>query len=279
MITAPIYKDTFYTSTSNSLHYRLYDGNIMIYEGRAVKMPGNDTLQLNINKICKDYLSSDIDLIVTGGTAETHIDALKTFTLQSDLGATLETYKFLFCWDYDFSWNGSNTTLSLPITGEYAAGMKKLKTTVYGSTVSTNSNGDYDKEVCGNYALYYLNARGGWDSFIYTGFCKKTDAITQYTFDHSYNNNTPEFEKGRYATEIKEEYELNTGLLNDEQSLLYAKHLASSNRCYLHIIDEGKIFPVVISDNSISYKQAESENNNIITYTTKVAASQIKLKQ
>ena len=193
MVTGPIYKDTFYTTSNSSLNYRLYDGNSQIYEGRAIKMPGETSLQLNINKICKDYLSSDIDQIITGATSQSHPNALKTFTLTNTGGTTLESYKFLFCWDYDFAWNGSNATLSLPVNGEYAAGMLKLNTTVYGSSVSTSSlSGDYSKSGCGDYVLYYLNARGGWDSFLYTGFCKRSDSITQYTFDHSYNNNTPE---------------------------------------------------------------------------------------
>lgn len=278
---APIWKDTYYTTTSTRLHYKIYQNNTLVYEGVAVKMPGELNLNININKICKDYLSQGINtLITTSAQSEQATSAYLAFDLKNENGTILDSYGFLYDWDKGHSWNGGATTLSLPVNGEYADGQMKLKTTVSSSKIVTNyrSTGDYDKAVCADYVLYYLNARGGWDAFAYTGRCTRTDKVQQYTFNHSYNNNnSDEFEVGLYAAEITPQWELNTGLLNDAQSKIYAKHLASSNKAYLHILSEGLIIPVVITDNSITYK--ENTSKGVVTYKTTVKASQIELKQ
>lgn len=283
MVYAPIWKDTFYTTTSSRLHYKIYQNTTLLYEGVAVKMPSELNLKININKICKDYLSQDIDLLITSNSASMQAaSAFVAFDLKNERGTILESYGFLYDWDWSHSWNGAATTLSLPVNGEYADGMMKLKTTVSSQRVVTNyrSTGDYTKAVCSDYVLYYLNARGGWDAFAYTGKCTRTDTVKQYTFNHFFdNNNNDEFEVGRYAAEITPQWELNTGILTEEQSRIYAHHLASSNKAYLHILSEGRILPVVIADNSIVYKDDDSEGNNVITHRTVVKASQIELKQ
>ena len=278
---APIWKDTYYTTTSTRLHYKIYQNNTLVYEGVAVKMPGELNLNININKICKDYLSQGINtLITTSAQSEQATSAYLAFDLKNENGTILDSYGFLYDWDKGHSWNGAATTLSLPVNGEYADGQMKLKTTVSSSKIVTNyrSTGDYDKAVCADYVLYYLNARGGWDAFAYTGRCIRTDKVQQYTFNHSYNNNnSDEFEVGRYAAEITPQWELNTGILTDGQSAIYAHNLATSNKAYLHILPEGLIIPVVITDNSVTYK--ENTSKGVVSYKTTVKASQIELKQ
>lgn len=280
MTKAPIYKDTYYTTSSNSFVYTLNTDGGAIFSGKAYKMPSQANIKININKVCQDYLRQDIDDILSGSSSGTNVNACKDFILKNSTGGTVETYRFLYDWDYDHNWTGQTATLSEPINGEYDTAMYKLKTVVSGTanTVKTFRNtGDYTKLVCADYCIYYVNARGGWDAFAFTGKCRKTDNITQYSFNRAFDNNTREFEAGRYISEIVETFELNTGILTEAQAALFAKHLIGSNNCYLHNTKEGWIKPAVITDTQAKYKLDDDEN--VITYTLKIKLSQSKIRQ
>lgn len=280
MVYAPIWKDTVYTANTASLEYSITVNGTEIYSGKAVRFPNESNLSININKICKDYLFQDIDNILTGATSQTNSYAYRTFTLKNGNGTTLETYGFLYDWEKGRNWNGTARTLVTPINGERTAGMLCLKTTVSSSRVVTtysNSTPDYPKLVCADYALYFLGLGGGWSSFVFTGKCKRVDNITSHQFDHSYNNTTSEFEVGRYISEIVPTWELNTGMLTEEQAADYARELVSSNKCYLHNLVDNTIIPVVITDNAAEYKTEDGED--VIIQTTRVKASQITIRQ
>ena len=281
MIYAPIWKDTYYTSTASTLAYNIYLGSSIIYSGKAVAMPGGN-IKININQIVRDYLSQDIyNLVSTSSTAETNTNAYLSFDLKNTGGTTLETYGFLYQWDKGVDWGGGATTLSLPVNGEYVSGGWRPRTSVTSSRVVTTykaNNSSYNKIVCADYGLIYLNARGGWDAFYYTGKCHKTTDVKYYTIDHAYDNTTPSFETDRYASDVVDKWELNTGLLTEAQSEIYARHLATSNKCYLHIVSENKVIPVVITDTSTPVKNDETDNG-VITYKTNVKASQTEYRQ
>lgn len=129
---------------------------------------------------------------------------------------------------------------------------------------------------CINYALYYLNARGGWDSFAIQGAGLKKENITTYTTDRAYNNTTMEFEQMRNVTEIQTVYELNTHYLTDEQSKKLAKHLLGSNMVYLHDFSNGTIKPVIIQDKAVTYQTYQTNGRKLAQYKITVAESQIK---
>ena len=277
----PIWKDTFYSASTAVLQYTIDCGGNTIFAGKAYRMPNETVLKINISKICQDYLSQDINELFISNTAHTrNYNACLDFNLMS--GSTLlNSYRFLYDWDYDHNWGGTATTLSYPINGHYVDGQMKLKTTVdtiaNGNVVRTyRSTGNYDKSVCADYVLYYVNARGGWDCFAFEGRCTKTDTITPHYFNRAFNNTTKEFEQGKYISEITTTYKLNTGMLTQEEGDLFAKHLASSNKCYLHNMIDNKIFPVLITDTSVTYKDDEED---IITYEVNVRESQTKIKR
>lgn len=276
-IYAPCWKDTYYTTSAQYLPYEIsYNGNV-IFSGKAYTMPGGQT-RININKVCADYLSTNIDAILAGGSSATAGNAVGTFTLSSN-GGTLQTYTFLYCWDYDFDWMGANATLSLPICDTYAQGMVVLTTTASSSSVVTNATTPTKKADCVNYGLYYVNARGGWDAFAIQGAVRKTDNITEFTTDRAFNNTTKEFEAERYLAEIKTAYELHTHYLTDEQSERLAKNLLSSNKVYLHNLIDGTIKPVLITDKAVKYIQQSTNSNKMAQYTINVVESQSRLRR
>lgn len=283
MIYSPIYKDTYYTSSANSLTYLIKLEGKVIYSGKAFKKPDADYININVNKICRNYLSSDIaDLITGSSTYITDYNAIKTFDFCDSAGTVLQQYMFLFDYDYSDTWGGGAKNLSLPINGHYATGMLKPQSNV---TASNNvriykSTGSYPTLVkCNEYAIYYLNAKGGWDAFLFEGKCIKKDQITQYTTDKTFNNTTIEFENNRYVSEIKTSYELSTGLLSDGQSENFAKNLIGSNKCYLHNLKTGEIKPVVITDNSVTYQTYQNNNKKFAVYKLQVSDSQMKIRK
>lgn len=281
MIYAPIWKDTFYTANASSLVYSIRHNGTVIYSGKAYAMPDSNQVKINVNKICQNYLSSDIQSLLEGGSSSmTMSDVVKTFTLNNGNGTVLESYTFIYIWDRDVDWSGSSVTLSHPIDGCYVGNMYKLHTRYNGSTVTTyKHNGAYSKLVCADYALYYLNARGGWDAFAIQGYAKKTDNITQYTTDKAYDNTTLDFENDRYISEISTAYEMGTDWLTDEQSANLANNLIGSNKVYIHNLKTDKIVPAVITDSSVTYQTFKTNGNKLCRYTIKLKESQNKIRK
>lgn len=282
MIYHSIWQDTIYETTASTLDYRIELDGSTIFTGRAVRLPNQTKISINIAKVCANYIHQDLEAIIDESIiSQTNPYAYRVFTLKNKAGVTLQTYGFLCSWDYPNVWNGGTVAnLTPPVNGEKAAGMWCLKSSYSNGAVTTTISGDsyYPKTVCADWALYYVGRGGGWASFAYTGKMKKTDAIDYHQYDHSYRNFTEfEYERGRYAAEIIPTYELTTGILTEEQAERYAKDLISSNQAYLHNLKTLELIPVVLAESSAEYKTEDGED--VITYTTKVKGSRTILRQ
>ena len=271
---SPIWKDLYYTSNADSLAYEITYQSNTIFSGKAYAMPGS-SIKININKVCADYLFQTIDFTNSNGY---NGNASGTFYLKSN-GSTLQTYVFLYCWDYDFDWTGGNATLSQPICDVYGSGMLVPTTTVSSSSVRTALNSATTVTGCVEYGLYYVNRRGGWDALAIQGNTKVSDKITQYTTDNSFDNTTRDFEANRYLAEIKTNYEFHTHYLSDEQSENLAKNLLSTNKLYIHNLKEGTIEPALITDTSVNYQRYKTNGRKMASYTINAVLSQSKLRR
>ena len=256
-----VWEDVILHRTESVFDYRIYNGTDLIFQGRAYKRPNAETNDIKLNKVFENYLSNSINsLLNSGETEETNKEACKAFRLMkldSDGTETLiEEYTILYDWSYDFLFVGSNAVLSRPINGRYVAGMYKMHTSVNGqSGTVTNSltGGAYNVLAdCGDYALYYLNAYGGWDALLIDGTVLKKSTIREYTTDKNYNNSRIEFEQVKYINEIQDAYEINTGFLTDEQAANLSKNLIPSKEVYLHFISDNKLIPVLITATSVT---------------------------
>lgn len=293
--TAPIWKDTYYTTTASSVNYRITLDGGNIFSGKAVKYPDADNLQININKICRNYLECDIapllELMPTSNSAMTHYDAQKVFQLYVN---DTNVQDYLFYQDYSYTTDkavtGSSITVSNPINGHFVPGMLKVRTqrtstsssnsyATTGSASSSTGLGYTTRVKCSPYVLYYLNSYGGWDAFVIEGTGIKKDAYTSYQTDRSYNNTTLEFELNKYVQEIKTTYELNTNLLTDAQAANLAKNLIGSVKVYLQNIDEGWVKPVIITDNSATYQTYQTNGRKMCQYRITVQESQSKIRK
>lgn len=283
-MTKSIYFDTFYTvSAGNSpFSYSIDLDGRTIFNGKAWNAPEENTIKIGINKIAQDYLSIDFPTLSSGTSITSHPNAFRTFTLKNESGSTLETYNFLLDWSGKERNFGSSIILSDPINGKGVSGMYYFNT-VWSNGVSTTASktasmaGYTEIENCGSeWALYYLNRGGGFDSFLIEGLVRKKDSYDRLNITRNFNNNTLDFGKKTYNNQITTEYEVVTGWLSDEESNNLAFNLLSSNQVLIHNVITGEIEPVVITDASGDYKTYKNNGRKMINYTINLSSSQTK---
>ena len=302
-ITNPIWKDTYYTTTADSASYKILLDGETIYTGKAVKYPDAETMQINVNKICRNYLTSDIAYLLRVmpdvRESESNSGSQKTFSLYVN-DVNVQDYQFYLDYSYtDEMATSGAVVVSKPINGHYVPGMLRMQTTrtslsadtemVHSSVYTEADMGDiyddddylgYETQVkCAPYALYYLNSYGGWDAFMIEGTVIKKDNYTTYTTDRVANNTTLEFELNKYVTEINTTYTLNTNYLSDEESANLAKNLIGSIRVYLHNIEEGWVKPVIITDTNVTYQTYQTNGRKLAQYQINVKESRTKIRR
>ena len=108
------------------------------------------------------------------------------------------------------------------------------------------------RNTCAEYALYYLNAHGGYDHLLIYGTSKRSDNIKRTEITRVVNNTTLKHGRNDVHTEITRTWRLNTGHLTDTQ---WAKihHLLGSTHVFLHHLDTDEIVPVVIKANKADF--------------------------
>ena len=297
-VNAPIWKDTnFVTSSANSPYeysINLKTGNqitingvtqdeiITVFHGKAWVRPGDGYLYINVNTIAQNYLYSDIPDLRNINSTTTYENkyAYRQFYLVNSAGTTVQTYNFLLDWSY-VNTGVTSGTRSLPINGHGTPGMLFLSTVFNSSqkvvtTISISGGSSYDETHCGNYAIYYLNRFGGWDSFLIEGSVIKTDKYQRHQAGLSYDNTTLGWHKRTYNNEITETYKINTGWLTDTESEVLAKHLLSTNQAYLHNIATGDIMPILNTDGFATYKTYKGNDRQRVDYQINVECSQVK---
>lgn len=278
MIQNIICKDTFYTFSEDDIRFRLVVDGDVIYEGRSKAKP-DGVNKINVNRICANYLEltmEGIDLTVL--QAVVHPKAYRVFTLQklsSNTWTTVETFGFLWCYDMTANINFSSAnTLSNPIDNQYMTGMYSY-TTVFNNGQVVTTPSATTNNACGEYALIYRNLRGGFDSYLFRGKCKRSDNFSLSQMKKDYNNNLTEFGKYTYLNQLVGKWELNTGYMNDAESERFARYLASSTECYLVDFKNSLIIPVVITDTQVNYKTMVNDGQDSpYYYTINVESSQ-----
>lgn len=292
-VNAPIWKDTYfstgYTYSPYEYSINLNTGNegnevITIFHGKAWVRPGEATLDININKIAQNYLYSDLPDLRNITSATTYVNnyAYRQFYITNSAGTTVETYNFLLDWSYSNTAVTTDRSMSCPVNGHGANGMLFLSTRFVSggpsvvTTITPSPGSGYTNTECGDYALYYLNRFGGWDSFLFEGICSKNDKYKRLQISQSFNNNTLDFQKRTYENQITESWKLMTGWLTDDESEIFATHLLSTSNAYLHNLKTNEITPVIITDQNTNYKTNKNLGRKLINYTIGVEASRTK---
>lgn len=294
LTTSAIWKNTYFTTTASSTTFTIELEGQTVFSGKAVKYPGAETLEINVDKVCRNYLESDISALLSGmpstNTTIDHPNAQRTFKFYTGTTNAMD-YRFYNDWSYtnDKQTTGASIVVSEPVNGHYVPGMLKVRTsrtstsstssTITTGSTSTGTSLGYTKKVCARYVLYYLNSYGGWDAFVIEGRGVKKDTFTAYETDQVYKNTTLQFERNKYVNEIKTGYQLVTHYLTDSESMNLAKNLFGSVKVYLEDLEEGWVKPAVITDTNVTYQTYRGNNKKMAQYTINVELSQSTLRK
>ena len=75
---------------------------------------------------------------------------------------------------------------------------------------------------------------------------------------------------------IDESWELKTHLMTDRESKILASNLFNSNNIYFHSFADDKIYPVSITDTSVTYKDWRNQKKKKFYYTINIKSNQPK---
>lgn len=312
----PIWKDKIVDLGSASVLFRITTGGTTIYEGKATARPGESTAKVRINDICADYLVNTLptmqDLAYTALT-------LPTFTIQkkpSSSWSTVTSVQFIPDWSYNYGTTPSD--LSAPINGRVdnrmlilfsGSGMSSLSASYHRTSgtstsrsvsVSSGSTGTgafnagavsgvdritiksrvyYPIGSCYRYALYYVNAFGGWDQFLIEGNDMEVDEVVRHLREVEYDNNTiTNAGKDNYVNEVNKSWIFHSGLLTDDEASRM-HHLLDSNCVYLCHIPSRYMYPVIVETNTCQYKTFKNQGRRMVEYTIQVGLAQNRLRR
>lgn len=124
----------------------------------------------------------------------------------------------------------------------------------------------YKLTDCTRYALYYLNALGGWDMLTIEGKEIQADNYTRHTIGHTYDNNQSRNRGTRnYRNDIVRKWQLRT-LWIDDAGAQNMHHLLGSVDVYLYDSREGALYPITINNNQCEYKTYANQGNQLVRY-------------
>ena len=135
------------------------------------------------------------------------------------------------------------------------------------------------EDTCAKYALYYVNAHGGWDSFLIEGNTLETDTLKRYTREVVYDNRDI-INRGihNYVNEITKGFTFLTGWLTGDQGERM-HHLINSTNVYMYDIARQQMIPVTIPTTSCEYKTFKNQGNQLVNYTIQVQIAQNRIRR
>lgn len=130
------------------------------------------------------------------------------------------------------------------------------------------------QNTCARYALYYVNAFGGWDSLLTAGNDKRVDNYTRSTYKKVYSpSNLSDRGTVNYRNDIERTISLVTDWLSDEESArMY--HLFGSTNVLLHDLVDDIIRPVTITAKSWTEKTFRNNGAKLVNYQIDVTIAQ-----
>lgn len=166
---------------------------------------------------------------------------------------------------FDASYSSNDYDTARAMSG---AGTCVLALESYPNAASVAIGGiTYKVADCGRWVLYYLNARGGWDSLLMEGAVSATASMARDTARRDVPNTQPLDRKTRvWRNGITRKWEMHTGWLTEEQSSRMW-HLLGTTQAVLLDVTEGRWYPVTITETDAPYKTRRTESGSLISYT------------
>lgn len=135
------------------------------------------------------------------------------------------------------------------------------------------------EDTCARYALYYLNAYGGWDCYLIEGNTLEADSLERHKMEVEYDNTNIE-NRGiyNYVNEITKGFTFHTGWLTDNQGERM-HHLINSTNVYMYDMVKQQMIPVTIPTTTCEYKTYKNQGNQLVNYTIQVEVAQNRIRR
>ena len=173
----------------------------------------------------------------------------------------------------------TSRSVSLPSTPATGTGAFKANAISGVDRITIKSRVYYPVGACYRYALYYVNAYGGWDQFLLEGNDLEADELTRYIHEVVYDNNQLVSRgKVNFVNEVNKTWDLHSGLLTDDQASRM-HHLINSPMVYLCYIPTGDMIPVTMKTNTCEYKTFKNQGNRFAQYTLQVEIAQNRIRR
>ena len=133
--------------------------------------------------------------------------------------------------------------------------------------------------TCAKYALYYVNAFGGWDFLLIEGNTLEADTLNRFTREVEYDNRVIS-NRGihNYVNEVTKGFTFQSGwLLNEQGERMH--HLINSTFVYLYDIANGNMIPVTIPSTTCEYRTYKNQGNRLVNYTIQVEVAQNRVRR
>ena len=318
MAAIPIWKDKVIDLGAASVEFRITSGGNTIYSGKAIARPGEANAKVRINDICADFLAHSLPTMTDRTFTSFGLPSFVVQKKSGGSWSTVDTITFYNDWSYDYGFsgvlisdpiNGKVTAdmfilySKLNITSNIVATYHKSGGTTTNRTSSvspTPNNGTSAFDVgavsdtikvvigsltypvvadCYKYALYYVNAYGGWDQILVEGTDLETDSMERHIREQEYDNTNIQ-NRGRvnYVNEVTKSWTLNTGLLTDDEASRM-HHLLNSPLVYLCEIASTTFIPVVITTNTCEYKTYRNQGNRMFNYQLTIELAQNRIRR
>lgn len=280
-----------------------------VYSGRAYRKPDANTVRVRINDICANYFA-ERTFPMSGEMGVK--DIVQNFAIYSGT-SLIDSVDFV--WDWSYRETEKSVILSEPINGRIGLNMRLVWSSATGGAIKYASEGgsslsatvdkssdndirmtslgvfdiftedltekvEYEVvQACCKYALYYVNAFGGWDVMLMEGNYSETDSLTRHIKKTEYNNNElVNRGKHNYVNEISKSLTLHTSWLSDEESSRM-HHLLESTSVYLYDLTEDTYTPVIIKEDTVEYKKYKSNGGKLVNYAVNVEIAHDRVRR
>lgn len=289
--------------------YRINCNGDIAYQGIAHRRPGASTIPIKINDICAGYFGKRVIPADKTPTLVPVVDFSVQIWEGASL-ETIDEDTIVADWSYDRKFNNfgmysfpinGHVCKGMPIVFTKYADYTSLfihlgkgnsvidnedielpsDMQLYDLSYTPTTYIEYDwAEIEGNrytfvnnchrYALYYVNAYGGWDFLLIEGNHKEQDSLIRHTRETEYDNRSIS-NRGRinYVNEISKSITLHTSWLSDEQSSRM-HHLLNSTEVLLFDIESKEMIPVILKNTTTEYMSYKSNGGKLVNYTLEV---------
>lgn len=318
MAALPIWKDKIVAIGGATMDFQIKTGGTVIYSGRAYKRPGAVSTSVRVNDVCADFLENVLPTLTDRHFTSFGLPSFVLEVYAAGTWSTITTLQFYNDWSYDYGFTGnvlsdpingrvtkdmfilsSAKELSGNVNASYrtSGGTITSRTATVSPTpnhgtccfnagavastvrITINSKVYQVVDACSKYALYYVNAYGGWDQFLIEGNDMETDSLQRFIREQEYDNNSiVNAGKVNYVSEVTKSWTLHSGLLSDtEASRMH--HLLNSNLVYLCDIATKTFIPVIIKTDTCEYKTYKNQGRTMVDYSFNIELAQNRIRR